>query len=299
MKLVSNKDKVLGESNASSYINVKTNRKITDLNNIKYLYYKCQKQYICGSTEDIEFFLKNNDLKMEDLKLKIKPTPKEKSEKSEKSDIQEEPGPPSPLRGPLPELAKYNSRKVSENAESKKNPKYYFPEKNDVSDLTDEAFNKLKVFDLNGTEHKAKIFLKDSGEFEFVICLNTLNYLKDPSMIYTNVTSSIFVKMESFFREIKIANFKSKEGRLAIELLKNYIKKLNNIVYIKIFDEGIDVFTDKNYKNNLKDILYSIRIKEFNNGFLFSKKDLDYEKVDDDHVVDNELLYKYEIDKDC
>ena len=55
--LLANNKKPLTKSDSSNYVNIKTNKKITNLNNSKFTYYKLADHYICGEDSEIDIFI--------------------------------------------------------------------------------------------------------------------------------------------------------------------------------------------------------------------------------------------------
>lgn len=261
--------KILNENSEESYINVKTNRTITNLNKKGFIYdtyvdKNGNTQYICAESQNVydEFILLNQREREEEKDMK------------EYDDVfLSKPPPPPPLRGLQKQTATRNFNLEEPDIPyvkkvSKQSPGHveensftdqavcelnsagtiiYNKEITDVEDIPQEIIDRVCPFNFNGLTGKAIVTnIVDGDTIEAFVGINFSQISKEKekgrgknkAIVHSAISSSLshtfFTKLSFRFMGVDTAEKNTIQGQFAKLLMDDYFKYLNDVIYFKI-----------------------------------------------------------------
>lgn len=263
-------DKKLNPSDKDNYVNVRTNRTTKNLTKEGLKYKRIGDNYICGTQEEIQQFRKINT-------------------KCRRDSV-----------GSL----------------------LFVPESDNVEDIPDHIINTMCVFELSGLSGKARVVRildADTLQILFFVKISELSAHREHGrargrgvekkkemkvpIITQHHSAGFFSLFTCRINSIDAAEHNTVQGQFATLLLEDYIKKLNNIVYIKIekFDKYgrmlANIYSDKKYTQLISDKLVDTKIKEIYKIILQNDIKFDKSLTNDDLSI---IALSYSGDtKDC
>lgn len=291
--MLSLNDKPLKQSDSENYVNIKTNRNISNLNNKDFLYAIIDNNfYICGSKEDIENFIIKNKIKKKNIsylnnseKIKTDNLKRPELKKGEKLDLKE-------LNfDELEPICTLDSVGTA----------LFVPDSEDVEDIPISIANSMCPFSLSKIRGKAKIIsVEDADTVKFLIYIKMSELIKGrevgrargvgsqkkKDIAYPVITkhqeAGFFSVFTCRINGIDAAEHDTINGMFAKFLLEDYINSLSNIVYVSLdkFDKYgrtlADLYSDKYYLNNISNKLLGIKINEIPK--IVKQLDIKYDK---------------------
>lgn len=288
--LIAISGKKLKKSSESVYVNVKTNRDITNLNKPGFIYeiyeYEGTTHYLCSEDENTldEFYRINNRLSSSKKKVEeevkiVRGITKQKGltdiTKSFDIDIP---------YGKVEENVKNTKKEdtVQEDAVCRlDNAGTIVSLSNikDVEDVPDEIISQVCPFNFNGVRGKCKVLrVIDGDTIEVFVGIPFSNLYegkimkgkKMHRMISNNVTNDVFFTKLSFrFIGLDTAEKNTIQGQFAKLIMEDYFEHLKNILYFEIekpdkFSGRWDVllYSDPGHKFLINDMLIDVRITE-------------------------------------
>ena len=303
VKYFSNTNKLLLSSDSENYVNVKTNKKITNLENKKFVYYKIEDDYICGEECEIEKFLDNNKDIIGNRKVqKQSPKKKASTKKSKKVEENSSSDESSCVHHPVINLKVPEYCHTDSPVKSRKHVKPN--NENNVKENIDFSIEKLKKFDFDGVNTKIKVQnVEKNGNILFIATFAFSNFPIEKLNCKSQETT-FSMKLSVRLYGIEENEKDDIESNTYYEILKRYLKKLDNSVYAtfhgNLENTSIEIFSDKAKKNSINKILLSMKINEFEKDFFIKKNETKEEEEEEFEIrmYNSDLVNKYEIDKD-
>ncbi len=305
-------DKKLGDSDESNYINVKTNRRITNLTNKKFIYLEIQGNYVCGTKEDIEEFYDLNNI----LPGPTSPPKRGLQRQSAftsgiiKDSLKSKGMGRKQEGGDTTEIIKSSMARMNLNTSSEDEDTrvcrrdsvgttLFAPQTDDVEDIPANIISTMCPFEMDNLSGKArviKVLDADTIEILFFVRISELaqergkgrargrgdekkKEMKVP-VISSHHQSGFFSLFKCRFYGVDAAEHNTMQGQLATLLLEDYLESLNNIIYVKVlkFDKFgrllIKLYSDKGYRNFINNKICELNVVEM--ADIYKKKRINY-----------------------